>query len=93
MKKIIFLVVLVWLALAVVSCSPKSADQETVSSRPANTSADANVENQKFITANPFNLSQISAISKFRSCVGHDYSGLNANGKEETKRSMKHYLN
>jgi|SRR3989344_4473434 len=46
-----------------------------------------------FIVANPFDLSQISAVSKFRSCVGHDYSGLNVKGELETQRSMKHYLN
>ena len=45
-----------------------------------------------FIVANPINLSQIAEISKFRSCVGHDYSGLNSNGEKETLRSMKHYL-
>ncbi|MBI2668238.1 hypothetical protein HYX14_00170 [Candidatus Woesearchaeota archaeon] len=52
-----------------------------------------NKNNDKFIVANPFDLSKISAISKFRSCAGHDYSGLNANGEKETQRSMKHYLN
>ena len=46
----------------------------------------------KFIVANPFDLSQASVISKFRSCVGHDYSGMNSDGKRETKRSMKHYI-
>jgi hypothetical protein len=46
----------------------------------------------KFIVANPLDLSQISKISKFRSCSGHDYSGDNVNGKKETNRSMKHYI-
>ncbi len=49
--------------------------------------------NSKFIVANPFDLSQVSAISKFRSCVGHDYSGYNAYKERETQRSMKHYIN
>ncbi len=51
------------------------------------------IRDDRFIVANPFDLSQISAISKFRSCVGHDYSGFNADGEQETQRSMKHYLN
>ena len=46
----------------------------------------------KFITANPFDLSQISAISEFRSCEGHNYSGHNIHGEEETYRTMKHYI-
>ena len=45
-----------------------------------------------FITANPLDLSQIKSISRFRSCEGHNYSGQNANGEEETYRTMKHYL-
>lgn len=51
------------------------------------------VFDSKFIVAHPFDLSQISAISKFRSCVGHDYSGYNAEKEIEIQRSMKHYLN
>ncbi|MBI2176292.1 hypothetical protein HYU40_02990 [Candidatus Woesearchaeota archaeon] len=46
----------------------------------------------KLIIANPLDLSQIKQISKFRSCVGHDYSGRNNNGERETLRSMKHYV-
>jgi|GEM_PF-550523 len=47
----------------------------------------------QFITANPIKLGQISAISKFRSCVGHNYSGYNVQGElEAANRSMKHYL-
>ncbi len=46
----------------------------------------------KIITANPLDLSQIARISKFRSCYGHDYSGLNIEGEKETLRSMKHYI-
>lgn len=47
---------------------------------------------EAFITSNPLNLSQILQISKFRSCAGHDYSGVNAQGEKETLRSMKHYI-
>ncbi|MDE1833607.1 MAG: hypothetical protein KGH58_04280, partial [Candidatus Micrarchaeota archaeon] len=45
-----------------------------------------------FIVSNPLNLSQISQISKFRSCLGHDYSGYDLQGYNETQRSMKHYF-
>ena len=45
-----------------------------------------------FIISNPLDLDQIDRISKFRSCVGHDYSGLNVDGEKETLRSMKHYI-
>ncbi len=44
------------------------------------------------ITALPLDLSQIESISAFRSCSGHDYSGLNADNQPETMRSMKHYI-
>lgn len=46
----------------------------------------------RFIVSNPVDLSQISTISKFRSCAGHDYSGINAEGQKEKLRSMKHYI-
>lgn len=45
-----------------------------------------------FITNNPFDLTQIKSISKFRSCEGHNFSGYNADGEEETYRTMKHYI-
>lgn len=41
----------------------------------------------KFVTADFIELSKIDTISKFRSAVGHDYSG---NG--ESCRSMRHYF-
>lgn len=46
----------------------------------------------KFITANPLDLSQIESISMYRSCIGHDYSGYNTDGELEEDRSMKHYV-
>lgn len=49
-------------------------------------------DEEKFITANPLDLSEISSLSKFRSCMGHDYSGKNTSGETETNRSMKHYI-
>ncbi len=45
-----------------------------------------------WITANPFDLSHVTAISVFRSCSGHDYSGTNISGQPESDRSMKHYI-
>ncbi len=45
-----------------------------------------------WITANPLDLSVVIGMSKFRSCAGHDYSGLNTDGERETERSMKHYI-
>ena len=45
-----------------------------------------------FIVVNPIDLSQVSMISTFRSCEGHDYSGFNINGELESGRSMKHYI-
>ena len=47
---------------------------------------------EPLIIANPLDLTQIKLLSKFRSCVGHDYSGRNAKGEKETDRSMKHYI-
>lgn len=49
---------------------------------------------EKFITTNPIDLSQIRALSKYRSCAGHDYRGplVSTGKKEATPRSMKHYI-
>lgn len=49
-------------------------------------------KDNKFITAMPFDPSQIAQVSYFRSCMGHDYSSFNIEGVSETKRSMKHYV-
>ncbi|MDE2213010.1 MAG: hypothetical protein KGJ34_00520 [Patescibacteria group bacterium] len=48
--------------------------------------------NEDFIVVTPVDLSKISSISTFRSCAGHDYSGLDVQGVMETNRSMKHYF-
>lgn len=45
-----------------------------------------------WITASPFDLTTVTAMSRFRSCAGHDYSGANVAGRRERKRSMKHYV-
>lgn len=49
-------------------------------------------EMDKFIVANPLDLSQVKKISKFRSCAGHDFSSQNVSGVREENRSMKHYF-
>lgn len=66
----------------------KSANEEnTLDIAPSNL-----VGPDNFITASPVDLSQISYISKFRSCVGADYSGKNVEKQLESGRSMKHYF-
>ena len=51
-----------------------------------------------FVVANPVDLDHVVRLSKFRSCVGHDYSpGVLAktsasDNSIESKRSMKHYV-
>ncbi|NQU99159.1 MAG: VCBS repeat-containing protein, partial [Parcubacteria group bacterium] len=66
------------------------SDDSDDSSDDSDNSEDVEIVN--FITENPVDLSQIKEISKFRSCVGHDYSGYNTDNELETGRSMKHYL-
>lgn len=48
--------------------------------------------NAKSIVTMFVDLNQIKAISKFRSCAGHDRAGYNFNQVLETDRSMKHYF-
>lgn len=48
--------------------------------------------NDAIITSNPVDLSQIKQISKYRSCFGHDYSGMDTQGVAESDHSMKHYF-
>lgn len=49
---------------------------------------------QRFITANPVDLSQIEAFSQYRSCAGHDHRHptVQTGTFEKTPRSMKHYI-
>lgn len=46
----------------------------------------------KYLTADPLDLSQIEAMSKYRSCAGHDRSGWSFDKVFEANRSMKHYF-
>jgi biotin carboxyl carrier protein len=45
-----------------------------------------------WLTAAPFDLTLVAAMSRFRSCTGHDFSGFNIGGEAESARSMKHYV-
>ena len=56
------------------------------------TSSSKTVLKGAWLTANPVDLAHVTAMSMFRSCAGHDYSGRNAAGKMESDRSMKHYI-
>ncbi|MBI2607603.1 MAG: hypothetical protein HYW51_02140 [Candidatus Doudnabacteria bacterium] len=49
---------------------------------------------ERFITANPVDLAQIEAFSKYRSCEGHDFRAphLTTAEIEATPSSMKHYV-
>ncbi len=49
---------------------------------------------ERFITANPLDVSQIAAFSQYRSCAGHDFRHPTAatGEREPTPRSMKHYV-
>ncbi|MBI2148888.1 hypothetical protein HYU23_04360 [Candidatus Woesearchaeota archaeon] len=94
MKKIFLVLVLITIFL--VSCTKNvqhSNISENSNEKQNKTLLVKKTINDKFIVVNPFDLSQVSSISKFRSCVGHDYSGYNSNKEIETQRSMKHYLN
>jgi hypothetical protein len=44
------------------------------------------------LTVSPMDPTLVTYMSKFRSCAGHDFSGLNISGKAESNRSMKHYV-
>lgn len=46
----------------------------------------------EWITVNPVDLSHVTEMSQFRSCAGHDFSGLNIKDQTEKDRSMKHYI-
>ncbi|MDE1870131.1 MAG: alpha/beta hydrolase [Candidatus Micrarchaeota archaeon] len=75
-------------ALGSISTSQGSA----AASSSQTSSSQAPLNPADFIVATPVNLTQISQISKFRSCMGHDYSGYDVQGYQETQRSMKHYF-
>lgn len=68
--------------------------KKTSSNNLTQTSSSTDLSSSKkvnFVTAAPFDISQMQSVSKFRSCSGHDYSGLDIDGVSETNRSMKNY--
>ncbi len=44
------------------------------------------------LTVSPTDPAKVTAMSRFRSCAGHDYSGASLDGTRESNRSMKNYL-
>lgn len=87
---------LVWVSTNGSSKTGSSTGTKTGSS--TGTSSGEAPASGNFITANPIDLKHIVRLSKFRSCVGHDYSPGIIAGKSgstanvESKRSMKHYV-
>jgi len=88
---------LVSATVAYVSRTPSGGDFSTVLSQMANCQKDTG--NTEIITAAPFNLADIQSITKFRSCVGHDFAEGSQDGKVTTSNpiyekfsSMKHYV-
>ncbi|MCX6425745.1 MAG: hypothetical protein NTV47_03190 [Actinobacteria bacterium] len=75
---------------------PNKVDPNKVDPNKMNSGATLATGN--FIVANPVDLEHVVRLSKFRSCVGHDYSPgvLAKTGANDTsiesKRSMKHYV-
>ncbi len=75
---------------------PNKVDPNKVD--PNKQSAGGTLASGNFILANPVDLEHVVRLSKFRSCVGHDYSPgvLAKTGTSDTsvesKRSMKHYV-
>jgi hypothetical protein len=47
---------------------------------------------EKFISLNPVDFSQILAISRFRACAGHWYGQTDIYGTAEPSSNMKHYF-
>ncbi len=78
--------------IMVLGCSEQQSFDTVTPEQPANSLSEETNDDLRFIVANPLELSQIQRMSTFRSCIGHDYSGLNTDGEKETLRSMKHYL-
>ncbi len=96
---------LVWVAVTnsiskssptVTKADPNKEDPNKADPNKVNSGATLATGN--FIVANPVDLEHVVRLSKFRSCVGHDYSPgvLAKSGANDTsiesKRSMKHYV-
>jgi len=91
---------LVWVAVtnSISKSSPTVTKADPNKADPNKANSGATVATGNFIVANPVDLEHVVRLSKFRSCVGHDYSpgvlaksGVN-DTSIESKRSMKHYV-
>ncbi|MGI0141675.1 MAG: alpha/beta hydrolase fold domain-containing protein [Candidatus Micrarchaeales archaeon] len=74
---------------------PRTATSATTPTNQSSSQSTSTPQTQNpayIVVADPVNISQVSQISKFRSCEGHDYSGYDVQGFQETQRSMKHYF-
>jgi hypothetical protein len=71
---------------------PPDRPQSRLTGGASSLAAPSPDQGQKLIETAFFDLGQYAAVSKFRSCEGHDFSGLNVQGESESGRSMKHYL-
>ena len=91
---------LVWVAVtnSISKSSPTVTKADPNKADPNKANSGATVATGNFIVANPVDLEHVVRLSKFRSCVGHDYSPgvLAKSGANDTsiesKRSMKHYV-
>ncbi|MEI7698108.1 MAG: M23 family metallopeptidase [Actinomycetes bacterium] len=91
---------LVWVATtsSVTKSSEPVSKVDSNKVDPNKQSAGGTLASGNFILANPVDLEHVVRLSKFRSCVGHDYSpGVLAktgagDTSVESKRSMKHYV-
>lgn len=99
MTKIILIVlgtvVFIFAIIAVGKTAQKIQEETSRGGQPSGFPRETSQSKQsedKFIVANPLDLSEIASLSKFRSCIGHDYSGKNTKGEVESNRSMKHYV-
>ena len=91
---------LVWVAAtnSISKSSPTVTKVDPNKVDPNKMNSGATLATGNFIVANPVDLEHVVRLSKFRSCVGHDYSPgvLAKTGANDTsiesKRSMKHYV-
>jgi hypothetical protein len=93
-EAVLILFVLIAIALASWFVWSKQQARKTSTNTNIGTVTTNDLSNSKkvnFVTSAPFDISQMQSVSKFRSCSGHDYSGLDINGATETNRSMKNY--
>jgi len=87
---------LVWVSMGGTTNSKTTTNSKITTTTSKTTGAAAATGN--FLVANPIDLQHVVRLSKFRSCVGHDYSPGILEGKSgsvgslESKRSMKHYV-